>query len=238
MRTRNLWSAFVVSAGLLLSMSAFAQEKKEEKKTEPAKPAAAQPAPAPAKPADKPADKPAAPAAPAKAGDKPAAAPAGMPGMEMMMPGEGHAKMKALEGTWDALIKNSMDPSGATESKGTTTAKWIMDGRYLVEEHSAEMMGMPFKGMGISGYDNATKKYFNVWIDNMGTGVMNSTGSVDASGKVFTYEGESFDPMQGKNVKMRMITKIIDDKKHTFEMFAPGPDGKEAKILEITYTKK
>lgn len=230
MKVRNLVSVFAVCAGLLLSVSAFAQEKKEEKKAEPAKPAAVQPAPAPAKPADKPA----APAA--KPADK--GAPAAMPGMEMVMPGEGHAKLKALEGAWDATVKSSMDPSGPTESKGTCTRKWLLDGRYLQEDYTGDFMGMPFKGMGITGYDNFTKKYVNSWIDNMGTGIMSSTGTVDASGKIFTYEGESFDPMAGKMVKTRMITKIVDDKKHTFEMFGPGPDGKEMKIMEITYTKK
>lgn len=235
MKFRNLLLTLAFGAGCtLFGAGAVAQEKKDEKKAEPAKPAAAAPAPA------KPADKPAAPAA-GKPADKPGdkAAPAGMPPMEMIMPGEFHAKLKPLEGNWDAAIKSFMDPSGSpTESKGTTTSKFIMDGRYLVEDHTGDFAGMPFKGMGISGYDNFTKKYFNAWLDNMGTGIMNSTGSVDATGKIFTFEGESFDPMQGKMVKMKMITKIIDDKKHTFEMSGPGPDGKEAKMLEITYTKK
>lgn len=237
MKVRNRLSAFAVSAGLLLSVSAFAQEKKEEKKAEPAKPAATQPAPAPAKPADKPADKPAAPAAPAKAADKPAAGGA-MPGMEMLMPGEGHAKLKGMEGNWDAVVKDYMSSATPTESKGTCTRKWIMDGRYLQEDFSSDFMGMPFKGMGLSGYDNITKKYVATWVDNMGTGIMSSTGTLDATGKIFTYEGESSDPMSGKVVKMKMISTIVDDKKHTFVMNGPGPDGKDMKMMEITYTKK
>lgn len=233
MKIRNLLSAFAVSAGLLLSVSAFAQEKKDEKKVEPAKPAAAQPAPAPAKPADP-------HAAPAKAADKPAAAGAApaMPGMEMMMPGEGHAKLKGMEGNWDAAVKMYMSPGAPTESKATATRKWIMDGRFLVEDYNGDFMGMPFKGMGIHGYDNMQKKYVSTWLDNMGTGIMSSTGTVDATGKIFTDTGDSADPMTGKMVKMTMVTTIIDDKKHTFVMTGPGPDGKDAKIMEITYTKK
>jgi len=241
MKVRNLLSAFAVSAGLLLSVSAFAQEKKEEKKAEPAKPAAAQPAPAPAKPADKPADKPAAPATPAKADAKPATGGAD-PGMDAMMkagmPGEGHAKLKGMEGNWDAAVKMYMSPGAPTESKATATRKSIMDGRFIVEDYSGDFMGMPFKGMGIFGYDNMQKKYVSTWLDNMGTGIMNSTGTVDATGKIFTYTGDSADPMTGKMVKMTMVTTIIDDKKHTFVMNGPGPDGKDAKMMEITYTRK
>ena len=32
------------------------------------------------------------------------------------------------------------------------------------------MMGMPFEGIGRTGYDNVTGKYWSTWIDNMSTG--------------------------------------------------------------------
>lgn len=235
MKVRNLWSVLTVCSGLVLGASAFAQEKKEEKKAEPVKPAAAQPAPAPAKPAEKPA----APAA--KPADKPAAAPAD-PSMDAMMKagmvGSEHAKLKGMEGNWDAAVKMYMSPGAPTEGKAISSRKSIMDGRFIVEDYSGDFMGMPFKGMGIFGYDNVQKKYVSTWLDNMGTGIMHSTGTVDATGKVFTYTGESADPMTGKMVKMTMVTTIVDDKKHTFVMNGPGPDGKDMKMMEITYTKK
>jgi len=37
-------------------------------------------------------------------------------------------------------------------------------------------MGMPFEGMGLDGYDNASKEYISIWIDNMGTGIMYMKG--------------------------------------------------------------
>jgi len=220
MKVRNVLVGTVFCAATAFWNSSAYSQAKDEKKPAPAQPPATKPA------------------------EKPAAAPAGGmdPGMDAMMkagqPGEFHAKLKAMEGNWDTTVKSYMSPGTPTESKGVSTRKWIMDGRFLQEDNTGDFMGMPFKGMGITGYDNIQKKYVSTWIDNMGTSIMNSTGTVDATGKTFTYECESPDPMTGKMTKTKMVTKIIDDKKHTFEMSGPGPDGKEMKMLEITYTKK
>ena len=242
---RVLVGAAFCAATALWNSSVYSQSK-DEKKPAGDKPAAVQP-PA-AKPAYKPSgDKPAAPAA-AKPGDKPAADKGGGAGgamsadmeamMKAAMPGEFHAKLKVLDGKWDALVKSYMDPGSPTETKGTCERKWIMDGRFLQEDHIGDFMGTPFKGFAITGYDNVLKKYVSFWIDNMGTGFMNSTGSVDAAGKTFTFEGEFANPMTGKMCKTRMVHKIADDRKTTFEMYGPDPEGKEMKMMEITYTKK
>jgi hypothetical protein len=36
-------------------------------------------------------------------------------------------------------------------------------------------MGMPFEGLGYTGYDNVKKQYFGTWIDSMSTGIMTSS---------------------------------------------------------------
>jgi hypothetical protein len=65
-----------------------------------------------------------------------------------------------------------------------------------------------------------------------------STGSVDATGKLMTFTGEWDDAMAGKKSTMREVFRIVDNDKHVMEMFMPGPDGKEFRNLEITYTRK
>src|SRR5262245_55210106 len=175
------------------------------------------------------------------AGAKPAMDPKAM--QEMMMKaaalGPQHELFKKLEGEWDLVVKSSMDPSQPpTETKSKSTIRTLMDGRYCQEETSGDFQGMPFTGMGLTGYDNVLKKYVSIWIDNMATGIMTSQGTVDATGKVITWTGESSDPMTGKPSKMRMVTRITDDDHHTFEMYGRGADGKEMKMMEIIYTRR
>jgi len=159
--------------------------------------------------------------------------------MKKAAPGPNHERLKKLEGTWNLTVRGYMDPSQPpSESKGTAVVTTIMDGRYSQEMVSGENMGMPFTGMGVTGYDNLAQKYVGSWVDNMGTGIMNSEGTYDASANVMNWTAHMIDAMTGKPTNYRMVTRFVDDNKHVFEMYAPGPDGKEMKMMEITYERK
>jgi len=155
-------------------------------------------------------------------------------------PGPQHEMLKKLAGEWNTTAKFQMDPSQPPqESQGVSTMTILMDGRYCQESAAGQMMGQPFSGMGITGYDNVTGKYVSTWIDNMGTGIMSSTGTADASGKVINWTGTMSDPMTGKPAKERMITKFVDDNHYTFEMYGIPPGGKkEMKMMTIEYSRK
>jgi len=163
--------------------------------------------------------------------------------MALMTPGASHAYLKPFEGKWSYAMKGWMAPEQPWgEDKGTAEYKLMMGGRYLVQDvksSEGSKNGMPpFEGHGITGYDNFNKRFFNVWVDNMGTGVMNSTGKTDDGGKTITMTGEYDDPMTGKKQKVRSVLKNLGPEKHVFEMYNIGEDGKEFKGLEVTYTKK
>ena len=154
--------------------------------------------------------------------------------MAMMAPGEEHGTFKQYVGEWKAEIKTYMAP-GADPMvvEGTSTYELVLDGRYLKQTLEATMMGMPYNGIGMTGFDRFGKVYQMVWMDSMGTTMTTSESSTmdDMSAKIRN-------PMTGDEIPTRMITKVIDDNKHVFEMHAPGPGGKEMKTLEIVYTRK
>ncbi len=100
------------------------------------------------------------------------------------------------------------------------------------------MMGKPFQGVGITGYDNFKKKYVSFWIDNMGTGMLTSEGGADAEAKMITFQGKMDDPMSGQKDKpMKFIIRILGPNKHTFEMHDLSL-GDKSKMGEMTYTRK
>ncbi|MHC5028955.1 MAG: DUF1579 family protein, partial [Planctomycetota bacterium] len=45
------------------------------------------------------------------------------------------------------------------------------------------------------------------------------------------------EPMLGKHVDTRMAETMPDDNTIVFDMFKPGPDGKEFKTMTIRYTR-
>ena len=155
-------------------------------------------------------------------------------------PGPQHEMLKKMAGEWNAKVTSQMDPSQPAQvEQSTSTLTMLMDGRYCQEVTSGNMMGQPFSGMGLTGYDNVLGKYVSTWVDNMGTGIMTSVGTADASGKVITWIGTMSDPVTGKLSKPRMVTTIKDDDHHTFEMYGIPPGGKkETKMLTIEYSRK
>ena len=164
--------------------------------------------------------------------------------MKHAQPGKFHAHLEPLVGRWTQSVKMWMAPGAPpVVSTGTTESKWILGGRFLLQEVKEDVKGdmdhPPFEGAGLIGYDNFKKKYTSVWVDNMGTAIMTSLGTCDDSGKVFTMIGRHDDVFTGRlDQKFKAITRIVDNDTLIDEMYVTGPDGKEFKMLEITYTRR
>jgi hypothetical protein len=100
-------------------------------------------------------------------------------------------------------------------------------------------MGMPFEGIATVGYDNAKKVFVSTWIDNMGTGLMKTSGPWDEATKTMTLTGTQTDPARGKDCHVREVFKVVDDNTQLMEMYGPDPmTGKEYKMMEIKFTRK
>jgi hypothetical protein len=164
--------------------------------------------------------------------------PAMMQAMEKAgTPGAEHKKLDAFAGTWTTKATFWMVPGADPMTMtGSSESKWTMGGRYLEETFKGDFMGMPFEGHGVTGYDNVKKQYWGSWIDNMSTGMMTSTGSGD--GTTFTFTGTMADPMTAKDSTINQKVTVTDADHHTMEMWAPGPDGKMYKSMEIVYSRK
>ena len=161
--------------------------------------------------------------------------------VKMSAPGDAHKKLEPMIGEWESHTKIFMaGPGGpAMESKGTTTNKWVLNGRFVLTEHKGMMMGMDHEGIGLTGYDTIRNMYVGAWADNVNSFLLTMKGTVDhKTGKVFTMYGEMDEPMlkvYGRWVKY--VTRIIDNDKHVFEIYDLHA-AEDYKVLEITYTRK
>jgi len=158
---------------------------------------------------------------------------------KLASPGAGHKKLDSWVGTWPSKMTMWMDPTkDPVKSEGTSELKWVLGGRYVQQTYEGQFMGGPFSGVGYTGYDNYKKKYVATWMDTASTSVLNMTGSFDKAGKVLTMTGRMDDFTTGKVTTMRTTTTMATNDEIRWEMFAPGPDGKEVKMMEIVYTRK
>lgn len=151
-------------------------------------------------------------------------------------PGENHKLLQKEVGSWTIEMKAWMGPGEPTVSTGGAEVKSIMEGRYIVEEMSGSMMGKPFTGQGMSGYDNVKQKFVTTWIDSGSTGIGYGEGAADKDGKV-TILMKYADVMSGKPATMRVVTRWEGNDKHVSEFFEKK-GGKEVKTMEIAYTRK
>ena len=164
------------------------------------------------------------------------------PEMEAMMkagmPGKEHELLQGMVGSWKAESKWWMSPE-APPIPGTADVenKSIWGGRFIQTKYVDSSPEHSWEGMGLNGYDNVKKQYISFWGDSNSTGLMISYGTYDPASKSFTYTGEYDDPLTGKPVEVRMVTKLLSDSQSTFEMFEKR-NGKESKSLEIMYTRK
>ena len=159
--------------------------------------------------------------------------------MEVGTPGEQHAMLAKANGKWTAETTMWTSPDAPPmTAKGAAENKMVMGGRYQQTSFKGDMMGMPYEGSGITGYDKAKKVWFTTWMDNMSTTVMNMEGAWDDATKSINFKGKMLCPANGKECEMREVYKIVDDNTHVMEMY--GPDmktGKEYKNMEIKYTR-
>lgn len=154
-----------------------------------------------------------------------------------MTPGEQHQWLASMSGDWDATVKMWMDPSQpAMESKATTKNEMIYNGLYQKSSHTGDMMGMPFLGESITGYDNVNKKFVATWIDNMGSGIMFMEGNIDDTTKNLILTGKMTDPTSGKSLDIKEVMKMVSEDSYVFEMYMVQ-DGVEMKTMEIVYTR-
>ena len=156
-------------------------------------------------------------------------------------PGPAHAALNDLAGTWDIATTTWMGGPGSapSHSKATADIQWVLGGRFLRQEMKGDMNGMPMEGVGYTGYDNITKSYVSVWIDNSSTSLFPTTGTFDPKNRALTLFGTMDDPVTGEYGKMmKYVTHIVSKDKNVFEVYdltTPGPD---QRVAEMVYTRR
>jgi hypothetical protein len=157
---------------------------------------------------------------------------------KLATPGAPHKLLARMAGSWHTQSKFWTVPGmPPVTSEGSCEQTMILDGRFLQQDYTGDMMGAPFSGVGVTGYDNNTQQYVGTWMDSMSTGIFFFAGTADDQGKTIIQYCRYNDPIKGP-VRWRSVTKIVDDNTHRFEMYVTDKSDQEEKMMEITYTRK
>src|SRR5215475_11239908 len=169
-------------------------------------------------------------AVPASAEDQPSAHPRDPQAMmeaykQLATPGAPHRQLASLAGRWTTTTQSWMEPNKPPmDSTGACDYTVLLGGRDVQQGCTGEMMGQPFTGIGVHGYDHVSQKYVTTWIDSMGTGIVVMDGTASPDGKAITLTGSHPDPFEGV-MQHRAIWTLVDAKTQTFEMYGEQGHG-------------
>ncbi len=153
-------------------------------------------------------------------------------------PGPEHELLKRDVGVWDATIELQGPPgTPPTVSKGTETVSLACGGLWQITDFKGDLMGQPFEGHGMTGYDPSRKKYVGTWVDSMSAGLTEVQGTHDPAKNVMTSTMEGTDAA-GTPTKSKQIAEWKDADTRLFTMYVNLPDGNEFPVMKITYKRR
>lgn len=148
-----------------------------------------------------------------------------------------HLALKDQAGTWSAVVKMSMGPDKPPAvSKATETNTLVAGGLWLRSEVKSEMMGLPFEGYGLFGYDTMQNAHVGTWVDNSGTWMAQTKGTCTKDCREQTLIFEGYDE-SGKPATFKEVHTQPDRDHRTMVMYAKGKDGAYVKVMEMEYTR-
>lgn len=149
--------------------------------------------------------------------------------------GEHRAPLADCVGDWNVVTSFSMPGQGAIEEQASERVRPICGGKWLWSDFAGTMMGQPFEGHSLFGYDPVKQQYANVWIDSGSATHALTWGSYDPARKQWTFDGECIDPA-GRNARIHQVYRQPDADTRELQMTMTTADGTET--MAIHYTRK
>jgi len=144
------------------------------------------------------------------------------------------AALHADCGTWDADFEMVMPGAPAMQSKCRETVVPICGGKWTWSNFSGEIMGMPFEGHALTGYDSKAGKVVSFWVDSMTAPFMRTDGVYDPKTKTFTMRGKSYDE-QGRVAPV--VSNFAATGKDTRELEMTFGEGEAQSVMTISYRR-
>jgi len=143
---------------------------------------------------------------------------------------EEHRLLDAFSGDYTAEVGGMLGESEGTSRVESTS----LGGIWSVQHFESSLMGQPYTGLEIVGYDPLKQKYVSVWVDSLTPLLLVMEGDYDADSKTLTMKGQSRG-MDGEVAEMVNTLKLGEHGKERWEM---NIEGMAAPMMTIDYTRK
>ena len=155
-------------------------------------------------------------------------------------PGPHHKALARYLGSWTVDIAMVMPGAPSQKSSATAVYQWAIDGRWLTQRITGQLMGTPYESFAIMGFDNYAKNHVVVAVSTMDTAMTMARGLVvDPANKVTAVYGTLDEYTTGELHKpFKTVMRTVSDTRHVMEIWDLGIGDAGAKVLEFTFNRK
>jgi hypothetical protein len=144
------------------------------------------------------------------------------------------AAMHADFGTWDAEFTMEMPGAPPMKSKCREVVGPVCGGKWSWSTFTGEMMGAPFEGHCLVGFDAKTEQMVSFWIDSMSGAWMRTDGAYDAGKQTCTMSGTCYDELGRRRKVASTATSAGKDARTLRTVFGEGAG---QSVMTITYRR-
>ncbi len=137
-------------------------------------------------------------------------------------------------GTWNAEMKMMIPGAAVMESKCKEVVRPICGSKWTWSDYTGTVMGMPFEGHALTGWDATKQKVVSYWIDSMSAPLMQTEGVYDAAKRSFALRGTSYDET-GQAVPVTQISTHKSDTERELRMTFGEGEGQH--VMTIHYSR-
>jgi hypothetical protein len=131
-----------------------------------------------------------------------------------------------------------MGVDGKTVSlEGTSENRWVMGGRFLVCEASAEVSGEKVETMTVLGFDQRQQRYFALALDSIASYYIPSTGTYEAATRSFVLSGKERDEITGVASSYRLVLRIESPDRYAVDVFLDAHTG-PLRVVSFAFVRK
>lgn len=159
--------------------------------------------------------------------------------------GEEHELLGTFLGEWDVEIRVFMpgapgQPAEPQTSRGTADTEWVVEGRWLGTRVTGEMMGAPYTGFSLRGWDSYAGNWVTASVTSMDNALNVTRGvKVDPNGRVFAEYGTLDEYLTGElNKPYRTITRLDGKDRYVLELWDMGVGAEGMKVLEYEFSRR
>ncbi|HBS29331.1 MAG TPA: hypothetical protein DEB06_07740 [Phycisphaerales bacterium] len=157
--------------------------------------------------------------------------------MALAQPGPEHKVLERMAGEWKSRVTVSMMPGQPPDvSEGTSTTRMILGGRFLEIRNAGHLMGQPFEGLTILGFDRRSDLFTVVGYDTVGTYYVTGQGPARPDGTL-VLSGTTHDPRHNHTEKYEFHYAQPDNDHLVWRILFDQGAGTMAEVVKVELTR-